>query len=50
MFPKQGCVESLTACGFGLISLVGAPLSSFLLIKQERLLLLPVCPQTWQLA
>lgn len=43
MFPKQGCVESLTACGLGHISLVGALLALFLL-KQERQLLCPVCP------
>lgn len=43
MFPKQGCVESLTACGLGHISLVGAPLALFLL-KRERQLLSPVCP------
>lgn len=42
-FAKQGCVESLTACGLGHISLVGAPLALFLL-KQERQLLSPVCP------
>lgn len=42
-FPKQACVESLTACGLGHISLVGAPLALFLL-KQERQLLSPACP------
>lgn len=41
-FPKQGCVESLTACGLGHISLLGALLVLFLL-KQERQLLSPVC-------
>lgn len=30
MFPKQGCVESLTACGLALVSLVGALLAPFL--------------------
>lgn len=42
-FSKQGCVESLTACGLGHISLVGALLTPFLL-KQERQLLCLVCP------
>lgn len=36
-FPKQDCVESLTACGLGFISLVGAPLAPFLFLRQERL-------------
>lgn len=42
-FPKQGCVESLTACGLGHISRLGAPLALFL-FKQERQLLSSVCP------
>ena len=48
-FPKQGCVESLTACGLGRISLAGAPLAPSLLLGRERLLLSPVCPRTRRL-